>query len=88
MDRAQIACLFSSAPIAGCGGTPNAGSPVFASHWPLALIGGWLFGWAVWILISTGYRRKINWAREPGPVWETGDDDRPTIEIRARRAGE
>ena len=88
MLREHSSCLFVSSPITDCGRDIRLPEPVLASHWPLSLIGLAILAFAGWTFLRAIYPRRINWDRDPGPAWDTGDDDRPTIEIRARRAGQ
>lgn len=85
-DHAQ--CLFVSAPISDCGRDMRLPEPVLASHWPLSVIGLAIFIFAVWTFARAIYPKPIVWQRPEEPAWDTGDEERPTIEIRARRAGE
>lgn len=88
MSRDLTPCLFASSPITDCGRDIVVPASVLASSWPLAFIGLAILAFAGWTFLRAIYPRRINWDRDPGPAWDTGDDDRPTIEIRARRAGE
>jgi hypothetical protein len=86
--RLHQSCLFTSSPIADCGRDMVVPEPVLASHWPLAFIGAVLVGWIGWNFLCALYPKRIVWRQPEEPAWDTGDDERPTIEIRARRAGE
>lgn len=86
MSRETFACLFSSTPISHCG-QARAVEPVLASSWPLALIGLAILAMTGWAFLHSIYPRRIDWNRDRGPDWDVGTADRPTIEVRARRAG-
>lgn len=88
MIRDHAACLFASAPITDCGRDMRMPEPVLASHWPMTVIGFALIGLVGWVFLCALYPKRINWQQPAEPAWDTGDDERPTIEIRARRAGE
>lgn len=85
-DHAQ--CLFAASPIVDCGRDMRLPEPVLASHWPLSLIGFGILAFAVWTFLRAIYPKRIVWRQPHEPEWDTGRDERPTIEIRARRAGE
>ena len=88
MIREHSACLFASSPIADCGRDMRLPEPVLASHWPLSMIGLGLIAWIGWVFLCALYPKRIVWQQPDEPAWDTGDEERPTIEIRARRAGE
>lgn len=84
----DVACLFASSSITDCGRDIVVPASVVASSWPLAAMFGAIIALCGFAYLRAIYPRRIDWSRDPGPAWDTGDDDRPTIEIRARRAGE
>lgn len=88
MSREHASCLFASAPITDCGRDIVAPASALTSTWPLAFIGLGIFVFAGWVFLRAIYPRRIDWRRDPSPTWDIGEDDRSTIEIRARRAGE
>ncbi len=83
----DLACLFSSAPIIECGRIAPRPAQTMAVSWhvlisflPASMMCGYAY-------LKTIYPRRIDWSRDE-PDWDVGTSERPTIEIRARRAGE
>lgn len=86
MSLDAFACLFASAPIRDCGRAAT--EPVLASSWPMAAMGLAIITLTGWAFLRTIFPHRINWNRDRAPDWDVGADERSTIEIRARRAGE
>lgn len=83
----DLACLFSSAPIIECGRIAPRPAQTMADSWPVLIVflpAALMCGYAY---LKTIYPRRIDWSRDE-PDWDVGTSERPTIEIRARQAGE
>lgn len=81
-------CLFAAVPIADCGREFVAPAMVIASSWPMTLLFLPIVGLGVYAFIRAIYPHPIDWTRDDEPDWGIEPDHKPTIEIRARHAGE